>query len=323
LAKETPFFYARSLCLPPTPEVRSDQPVLVRHRSGIIPSIETQHQTWDAMAPLTVLDHLINPLASAAQLVKFTSSDVVDGASIRFAQAQLTQAAGVLLRLPQAVIATAIVLLQRYTVGIDVDQRDQFSPQTISAASIYLSAKMSFTPLSPRSVINVYVYLTSPASPLKFVNPAGAATDPDPKTYFVSEGTYERERQRLFSCESAILAGIGFDTHVALPHSLALTYLQALGVASPTLSRRVFEHLNGGLLSPQFLYLTHQPNALAVAAIYLAARELEIKLVDENWWDVFDVDREDLGFLVLAYGSLTNFAEAEATKWEGKSLSLG
>ena len=116
--------------------------------------------------------------------------------------------------------------------------------------------------------------------------------------------------------EGKILQSIGFDTQVVLPHGLALTYMQALGVSSATLAKRVLQHLNAGLLSPQMLYLTHQPNALAVGAIYLAARELGIKLVEQNWWEVFDVDREDLGFLVMAFGSMGNYAEAEMEKWK-------
>jgi len=135
--------------------------------------------------------------------------------------------------------------------------------------------------------------------------------DANPQTYFVSEGEYERRKQDLFASENEILAMTGFDTHVVLPHPMALTYLQALGVSTDKVARRVLEHLNGALLSPQFLYVTHQPSALAVAAIYLAAREKDTKLVDGNWWEVFDVDREDLGFLVLAYSSLQPFAEAQ------------
>ena len=138
----------------------------------------------------------------------------------------------------------------------------------------------------------------------------------------MSEGTYERERDRLLACESVILASIGFNTHAVLPHSLALTYLQTLGVTTADLATRVLEHLNGALLSPQFLYLTHQPNALAVAAIYLAAKETGVKLVDGNWWEVLDVGREDLGFLVLAMGSLTGFAEAEKEKWKDPDTTL-
>ena len=156
-----------------------------------------------------------------------------------------------------------------------------------------------------------------------FVNLDKASSVNDPHSYFVTEGTYERERQKLFAFENTILSTIGFDTHVTLPHTIALTYLQALGALKPKLASRVLEHLNGALLSPQILYLTHQPNALAVAAIYLAARETGIKLPDGNWWEVFDVEREDLGFLVLAYSSLQGFAEAEKTKWSGREVLLG
>lgn len=122
--------------------------------------------------------------------------------------------------------------------------------------------------------------------------------------------------------ESTILRILGFQTHVALPHTIALTYLQTLGAASPAVSKRAFEHLNTALLSPQLLYLTHQPNALAVAAIYLAAREKGAKLVDSEWWEVFDVDREELGFLVVAMRSMDNFAISEHENWKGRSVPM-
>ncbi|KIX96691.1 uncharacterized protein Z520_07410 [Fonsecaea multimorphosa CBS 102226] len=274
------------------------------------------------MAPVPALEHVSNPLVTPAQLLKLKSAEDDDGPATWFAHFQLTSAAGILLRLSQEVIAHAIVLLQRFLVSSAPDDRRKFSSRNYSAAAIYLAAKISATPVSPRSAINVYAYLTSEASPLRFINPAGAPTDVKPKSYFVSEGTYERERQRLFVCESMILVGLAFDTRVALPYSLAFTYMQALGVATTELSQRVLEHLNAGLLSPQLLHLTHQPNALAVGAIYLAARETGVKLVEQSWWEVFDVDREDLGFLVLSYGSMANFAQAEMDKWKDGSLAL-
>ena len=110
--------------------------------------------------------------------------------------------------------------------------------------------------------------------------------------------------------------------HVALPHAIALTYLQALDATSPSIAQRVFEHLNAALLSPQLLYVTHQPNALAVAAIYLAAREVGVKLVDGEWWEVFDVDREELGFVVVALRSIEGFARAEKEKWKDRSIPM-
>ncbi len=205
----------------------------------------------------------------------------------------------------------------------DLDQKLTSQTKSLSAAALYLTAKLSFTPVSPRSMCNVYAFLTSTASPLWFVSPDKNSITTDPQSFHVTEGTYERERQKLFAFENTILNGIAFDTHVALPRTIALTYLQALGALSLKLAERVLAHLNGALLSPQTLYLTHQPNALAVAAIYLAAREIGVKLPDGNWWEVFDVDREDLGFLVLAYSSLEGYAEAEKTRWSGRRVPLG
>jgi hypothetical protein len=67
------------------------------------------------------VSHLANPLAAVDQLA--SSGSQLDGisadleSSIIFAGAQLTQAAGILLRLPQDVIAQAIVIFTRFWVG--------------------------------------------------------------------------------------------------------------------------------------------------------------------------------------------------------------
>lgn len=36
----------------------------------------------------------------------------------------------------------------------------------------------------------------------------------------------------------------------------------------------------------------------------MAAREVGVKLPGGEWWEVFDVEREELGFLVVGLGSL-------------------
>lgn len=136
----------------------------------------------------------------------------------------------------------------------------------------------------------------------------------------LSEGDYERARDRLYAIEAQILRTLGFQTHVALPQPLCINYLQTLDAfGSPedgsAVAKRAFEHLNSALLSPQLVYLTHQPHALAVSAIYLAAREVDVKLPGVEWWEVFDVDREELGFLVVALRSIEGFAMEEMQKW--------
>ncbi len=186
-------------------------------------------------------------------------------------------------------------------------------------------AKISALPQTPRSILNVYAYLLSHPLYSKLA-PDLASVKPDPETYYLSEGSYQSARIALLRTESILLRSLSFITTVALPHHVALTFLQTLGVlpsdptaTSSALATRTLAHLNTALFSPQLLYLTHQPPALAVAAIYLAARDLGVKLPGSEWWEVFDVDREDLGFLVVGLMSCEGWIQQEKEKWsDGK-----
>lgn len=84
-------------------------------------SVELSRDSSFASNPAMHPSPLANPLATVAQLG--SSGSQLDGIpphlenSIRFAGARLTQAAGILLRLPQEVIAQAIVVFTRFWVG--------------------------------------------------------------------------------------------------------------------------------------------------------------------------------------------------------------
>ena len=142
----------------------------------------------------------------------------------------------------------------------------------------------------------------------------------------MSERKYELARNRLYKIESSVLRVLGFEILVALPYTLCINYLQTLDTFKAStgsiLAERCFAHLNSALLSPQLLYLTHQPSAIVTAAIYLAAREVDVKLPETEWWKVFDVDREELGFLVVALRSLEGFAQDERQKWGRRKVPL-
>ncbi|KAI1755561.1 cyclin [Xylaria castorea] len=278
-----------------------------------------------------MMAHMTNPLATVGQLYRRTSSfdalpsDLQD--AIFFATQSLTQAAGLLLRLPQSVTAQASVVLARYWLE-DSLLADEFSD--VSAASLFLVAKLGAHPCRPRDVCNVYAYLLSPASPLLRPKPSPSSSsppEPDASSYYLSESAYAAFQARILRLEARILYTLGFDTHVALPHGLAVTYLQALdfcgGSSRAKITCRVVAYLNSALLSPQMLYLTHQPNALAVAAIYSAARDAEIaaKMPECPWWEVFDVDREELGFLVVGMRSLEGLVRKLQGDFEGFNKS--
>ena len=178
-------------------------------------------------------------------------------------------------------------------------------------------AKLSPNPKSPRAVINVYAYLDT--LPSTFVDP-NQVERRDAVAYYVSEGTYQARRTTLMSLESQILKVLGFQMTAVLPYKLCINYIQTLGVFNhpnaPQLVKRAFAHLNTALLSHQLLYLTHQPPWLATAAIYLAAKEEGVKLPEVKWWEFFDTDTEELGFLVCAFLDVAGFALEEKAKWE-------
>ncbi|ESZ97433.1 hypothetical protein SBOR_2122 [Sclerotinia borealis F-4128] len=254
------------------------------------------------------MSHLYNPLATAQQLYQHTSNNRLPAElqdSIRFYTARVTQAAGILLRLPQDITAQANVLLYRFWL---VDDLMQYEYSDVSAATLYLTAKISASPRSFRSITNVYAYLLSHSASLT----TSHTPENNPSSYYLSESAYISYRTRLLNIEGQVLNALGFNTHVALPHPLAITYLQTLDIFSPVhkkgsgkeMAKKTIRYLNTALLSPQMLYLTHQPCALAVAAIYLAAKEEGVKMPEEEWWEVFDVEREELGFLVVGMRSL-------------------
>lgn len=78
---------------------------------------------------------LANPLASVTQLA--SSGSQLDGvssdleSSIVFGGAQLTQAAGVLLRLPQDIIAQAIVIFTRFWIGAEGGSLREYGAKVI------------------------------------------------------------------------------------------------------------------------------------------------------------------------------------------------
>ncbi|KAL1303833.1 hypothetical protein AAFC00_000290 [Neodothiora populina] len=273
------------------------------------------------------LSHLTNPIATPKQLQ--TSASQIDGVppeleeSVRYESSKLIQTAGVLLRLPQEVIAEAIIIFTRFWVGPEGGSLTQHSAMDIASATIYLVTKPSAHAVSPRQLLSVlwYLYKLPQNLSLESLSKVTLADS------FLPEGTYQDALTSLVQNEAHILRVLGYQTHVALPYTLCINYLQTLEVFSApeegiALAKRAFAYLNIALLSPQCVYLTHQPHAIATSAIYLASKETGVKLPGDEWWEVFDVDREELGFLVVALISMTGFAEQEAQRWTGRKTPL-
>lgn len=183
--------------------------------------------------------------------------------------------------------------------------------------------KPSAHPVSPRRLLSVLAYLYKVRPSLDHES----ASQVTPEACFLSEGSYQDGRLALIHTEAQMLRILGYQTHVSLPYAICINYLQALDAFTTSengqaLAKKAIAHLNSALFSPQLLYLTHQPPALAAAAIYLAAKETGVKLPGEEWWEVFDVDREELGFLVVALISMEGFIAGEVQKWTKSKIPL-
>ena len=142
--------------------------------------------------------------------------------------------------------------------------------------------------------------------------------------YYQAESDYFATKTRLFRLEALLLQELSFNVQVVLPHPLAITYLQTMDFFNQDkteVSRKTIQYLNTALLSPQMLYLTHHPYALAAAALYVAAKDLGAKMPECEWWEIFDIDREELGFLVVAMKSLDGIVkkrkEESPNLWNG------
>lgn len=295
---------------------------------------------------------LSNPLATPAQLQLHSTIPPSLHRSLLLHGTILTHSACILLRLPLPPTVRAILTFQRfYTSGRAGGSFGTHAVPDVSAASVFLATKISVASArSPRAILDVFAYLSSiPPAVLgassSAPQPTSTATKPtDPSSYTLTAGEFASRQVALLRAESLLLHHVSappLTSRLTLPHTLALTYLSALALlpAQPTrtstvLARRVLAHLNAALLSPQLLYLTHQPHALAVAAVYLAAREVGVKIrggtvgdggkeeggESGEWWELLDVGREELGFLVVGLGSVEGFVEGERRSWEERRL---
>lgn len=92
------------------------------------------------MVPISDLSHLANPMVTSEQLE--VSASQLDGISkdledsVRFETARLMQAAGVLLRLPQDLIAQSIVILYRFWTGPEGGSMLDHDPKVIGPSLV-------------------------------------------------------------------------------------------------------------------------------------------------------------------------------------------
>ncbi|GBG86238.1 hypothetical protein CBR_g41142 [Chara braunii] len=213
---------------------------------------------------------------------------------LRIYGCELIQEAGILLKLPQAVMATAQVIFQRFYCKKSFTV---YNVKRTAASCVWLAAKLEESQRKIRDVLNVFNRMEQrrenlPLEPL----------DPLSKKY-------EELKLDLIRTERHILKEMGFICHVEHPHKFILYYLNSLG-ASSELMQQVWNLANDSLRTT--LCVRFKGEVVACGVIYAAARRARVPLPENpQWWLVFNAKKEDIDVVCRELALLYSYPRAE------------
>jgi len=200
---------------------------------------------------------------------------------------ELIQEAGILLRQPQVVMATAQTLFHRFfyrraftsetaqtppvlTPG-KAPRAFLFDAFTAAMGCVFLASKLEEKPRAPRDVIFVFHHMCRRRRSLP------------PSLLEVTSSRYHDLREALLTIEKYVLKELGFGFYNVMdhPHKFILYYIKTLG-GSPELAQRAWNYLNDSLRLD--CCVRYRAELIACAALFMAARDLRIKLPDSPPW---------------------------------------
>ncbi|XP_058653798.1 cyclin-L1 isoform X2 [Onychostoma macrolepis] len=212
-----------------------------------------------------------------------TTPSMLDGldhkteTDLRILGCELIQSAGILLRLPQVAMATGQVLFQRFFYSKSFIKH---SFEIVAMTCVNLASKIEESPRRVRDVINVFHHLKQ-----------GKGKKSTP---LVLDQNYINTKNQVIKAERRVLKELGFCVHVKHPHKIIVMYLQVLECEkNQMLVQTAWNYMNDALRTNVFVRF--EPETIACACIYLAARVLQIPLPSKPYWYlVFGATKEDI-----------------------------
>uniref|UniRef100_A0A3B5KSH7 Cyclin-L1 n=1 Tax=Xiphophorus couchianus TaxID=32473 RepID=A0A3B5KSH7_9TELE len=197
---------------------------------------------------------------------------------LRILGCELIQSAGILLRLPQVAMATGQVLFHRFFYSKSFVKH---SFEIVAMACINLASKIEEAPRRIRDVINVFHHLRQ----------LRGKKTPSP---LILDQNYINTKNQVIKAERRILKELGFCVHVKHPHKIVVMYLQFLECEkNQTLVQTAWNYMNDSLRTNVFVRF--QPETIACACMYLAARALQIPLPTRpHWYLLFGATEEEI-----------------------------
>lgn len=245
--------------------------------------------------------HIVLPAAALA-----ASPSSQDGVATeteqqhRFFGCQLIQEAGILLRLPQVVMATAQTLLQRFYYRASLRDFDAFRA---AIGCIFLAAKVEERPRRVKDVLSVFYAI--------FQRRKWGKTRVAAQLLDVEGAAYCQWREWLVLVERQLLLDLGFSIYNVTehPHKYVLYYIKMLD-GSQALAQKAWGYINDSLCVD--LCVRYRAEAIACAAIFLASRVLAVALPDSPpWYTLFEIDKKELVAVSVAMMKPYKFVRIE------------
>lgn len=197
--------------------------------------------------------------------------------TLRIYGCDLIQECGILLRLPQAVMATGQVLFHRFYCKKSFGR---FNVKRVAASCVWLASKLEESPRKARQVLIVFHRMECRRENLTIEH------------LDLHSKKYSELKMDLIRTERHLLKEMGFICHVEHPHKFISNYLATLETPIE-LRQEAWNLANDSLRTT--LCVRFKSEVVACGVVYAAARRFGVPLPENPpWWKVFDADRSSI-----------------------------
>ncbi|KAJ4956976.1 hypothetical protein NE237_013759 [Protea cynaroides] len=197
--------------------------------------------------------------------------------TLRIYGCDLIQESGILLRLPQAVMATGQVLFHRFYCKKSFAR---FDVKRVAASCVWLASKLEESPRKAKHVLMVFHRMECRREnlPLEHLD--------------IFSKKYSELRMDLNRTERHLLKEMGFICHVEHPHKFISNYLATLETP-PELRQAAWNLANDSLRTT--LCVRFKSEVVACGVVYVAARRFQVPLPENPpWWKAFDAEKSGI-----------------------------
>ncbi|KAI0518712.1 hypothetical protein KFK09_006148 [Dendrobium nobile] len=213
---------------------------------------------------------------------------------LRIYGCDLIQESGILLRLPQAVMATGQVLFHRFYCKKSFAR---FSVKRVAASCVWLASKLEESPRKAKYILMVFhrMECRREGLPIEHLD--------------VISKKYSDLKNDLIRTERHLLKEMGFICHVEHPHKFISNYLATLG-APLDLRQEAWNLANDSLRTT--LCVRFKSEVVACGVVYAAARRFQVPLPENPpWWLVFDADQAGIQEVCRVLAQLYSLPKAQ------------